>query len=350
MFKNKINVVNKELYRYCDPFIVAEISSNHEQDFEKAKQLIDLAKEANADAVKFQTFEPESLTLNSQKSYFNLSKNSNWRDYNQYSLYSKGATPKAWLKDLYEYSFEKNLVSFSTPFSAKDVEFLEELSNPIYKIASYESNHFELIKEVLRTNKPVFISLGGTNSHDLDELIKVLVKSNNKQIVLLNCVCSYPADEQDSNISKIISIFDDYGFLAGFSDHSNGSKSAVVAASLGAVVFEKHIMLDEGETLDKDFSSNLDDFTKYVNDIKEVNKILGTKNFQILESEKPHTKSRRSIFTTESINKGEPISIKNIAVVRPADGLHPKYFQEIIGRKAKKFIEKHEPLKLEDLE
>lgn len=351
MSNNIVKLQDRNLYRYCNPFIVAEISSNHNQKFENAIELIDIAAEANVDAVKFQTFEPESLTLNSNKKYFQLSRTSNWKNYNQFSLYSKGATPKSWHKELYNHAKSRSITPFSTPFSVKDVEFLEEIDNPIYKIASYESNHFELISEVLKTNKPVFISIGGTDLNDFKLLINCLNKSSNKQIVIMNCVCSYPALPKESNMKKIISLFEDYNLLAGFSDHSLDSSAAIVAASLGAVVFEKHLMLqsDERESLDKDFSSNQKQFQQYVNDIRKVQEILGSSEFKLLESEKINTNSRRSIFSTTKIKKGEQFTKENVAVVRPIGGLHPKYISEIIGKEAKRNIDEHEPLKLEDV-
>jgi N-acetylneuraminate synthase/pseudaminic acid synthase len=350
--KNFIKVNNEKFFS-SKPMIVAEISCNHAGNFLYAKKLILAAKKIGADAVKLQTFTPDTITLNSNKIDFKLDhvKNSSWKKYkNFYSIYKHAQTPYEWHSKLFAYARKLKIIIFSSPFDESSVDFLEKLNCPLYKLASPEITHIPLIKRIAKTKKPIFISTGLARVEDLNLAIRTIEKTSNSQIILMKCNSTYPAPEEESNLLNLLYFKKKYKFLFGLSDHTISDLSAIIATSLGAVVIEKHLKLSGSiVTLDSFFSLDTNKFYDFIKNIKRTGKILGNENYSISKSSIKNLKSRRSIYFSENIKIGEKISKNNIKVVRPGFGLHPKFYNFLIGKKAKRNAAKHTPLSIKYL-
>ncbi len=332
-------------------FIIAEMSANHEQDFAKAKKIIDVAADAGADAIKLQTYTADTITLNCDNEHFIINNTENpdfWHKKTLHSLYQEAYTPWEWHKELQEYAHQKGLVLFSTPFDETAVDFLETLDVPLYKIASYEATHIPLIKKVAQTGKPVIISVGFATQDEVDLAVQTLKENNSGPIILLHCVTAYAREPklEDSNLVTMLHMKQRYGVLTGFSDNNGGIEIPLQAVLMGASVVEKHIVADEkSNSFDADFSVGPQEFTTMVQAIRRAEKISGTVRFgPQSEKEQKNTKYRRSIFVAEPIKEGEVFTHKNIRVVRPSVGLEPKYYEEIIGKQATQHLEKGTPL------
>ena len=317
-------------------FIVAEISGNHSGSIYKALELIEAAKFAGADAVKLQTYTADTITINTNKKDFLLDQDSPWSEFNTlWDLYNKAHTPWDWHETLFKKAHELDLEAFSSPFDETAVDFLESLNVPAYKIASPEINHIPLIKKIAQTKKPVILSTGVSNLKDLDLSISALKGGGLDQIIVLKCNSTYPAPPDEANLRTIPDIQNQYGVLTGLSDHTTGSLSAIASVALGASLIEKHIKLDEhGDSVDSFFSCGARDFRIMVDQIREVESQLGEINYSITESAKQSIKGKRSIYVSNFINEGDEINETNIKIVRPSFGLHPKYFEQCIGKKA----------------
>jgi len=347
--KNQIIIQKKKFHQY-KPMIVGEISCNHNGNINHAKKLIDTAKKSGFDAVKLQTLKPEEITLNSNKKDFQLShvKNKKWSDFkNYYSIYKSAYTPWEWLPKLFRYANKKKIIIFSSPFDENAVDFLEKYNCPIYKIASPEVNHIPLIIRVAKTNKPIFISTGVANIDDISLAIKTIKKYGSSKIVLLKCNSSYPAKEDNMNLLNIKYLSKKFNVSTGLSDHTKSNLSSIIATTLGVTVIEKHITHTKiGDTLDSFFSLNEHEMKKFVSEINSSSKILGKYKYRISKDSMGNIKSKRSIYSSKKIKKGEVFSNNNIKVVRPAYGLHPKYFLKILGKKSKYDIKEATRIKL----
>lgn len=329
------------------PFIVAEVSANHQQSLEKAKQLIDVASKAGANAVKFQTFRPDSLTLNSNNENFILQKESNWSGRSLYDLYSEAATPFEWHEELFNYAKSKNLIPFTSIFAVEDIEFLESLDCSIYKIASYETNDINLVEEVAKLKKPVILSVGGCTEKEVVSSIKILNKYLKDNFVILNCLSAYPAPLNEFSFQRTLRLKNDFKVLTGLSDHSNSTDAALITLALGGLVFEKHIMLEENTdtSLDKDFSSTELEFKNYIDTIKSAYVGLSSGKFEIMNSETVNSHLKRSIYATKDIQVGEVFTKENTKSVRPGNGLHPHRYKELLGSISTRKIEANNPIK-----
>lgn len=336
------------------PFLVAEISSNHNGIFRNAKKLIFIAKKYGADAVKLQTYTPKTMTVNSKKRYFQIS-DGLWKGYNLWNLYKKAHTPYSWHKKLFSYGKKIGIKVFSTPFDEGAVDFLEELNCPFYKVASFEMMDLPLIKKIIATGKPIIISTGMANLNEIEFIYKKTKSLGAKKLALLYCVSNYPSKLSDFNFNNIKIMKKKFDCEIGFSDHSNDFKVASVAVMAGATIIEKHICLSNVNALDSEFSISENSIEKYKNAInnfnllnknkKFVNKLLGKKFFSRNKSENNSKKFRRSIFTIQNIKKGEIFTRKNIKKIRPGYGLSPILFDDILGKKCSKKIKAFEPLK-----
>jgi pseudaminic acid synthase len=335
-----------------DISIVAEISANHQGNINSAFRLIDIAKNSGADAVKFQTYTADTLSLDSLEEDFLLPENSPWSKYiNYYGLYSKSFTPWEWHKELFEYTQNNGMIPFSSPFDESAVDFLESISCSIYKLASPEINHIPLIQRIAKTNKPILISLGTSSESDLDLAISEFRKLSNAKIVIMQCESSYPAKESEANINQLVYLSKKYDTHVGYSDHTVGYKSAVIAAALGAKVIEKHLAEGANENeIDGFFSATKESFPKYCNEIRSTKSILGEKIFRNNGLQLEIVSKQRSIYPTRDIEKSEVVSLDNIKVIRPGLSLEPKYFNSIIGKKTARRLRKGERIKLEDFE
>ncbi len=344
-----INLNNLQRRKY--PFIVAEMSGNHNQNYTKAKKIIDAISKSGADAIKFQTFKPEGMTLNLNKKEFVIrEKNSLWKNSNLFELYKKSSMKWEWQKKLFSYARKRGLIAFSSPFHIEAVNFLEKINCPIYKIASLENTYFQLIEAVIKTKKPLIISTGATDLDEINKIVKFVKKKGCKNFALLKCTSVYPSKRTDLNLDTIPELSKKFKCLVGFSDHTVGTQAAEVAVSLGAKIIEKHVMLDKYQkTVDSDFSMTSSEFNEYVKRIKQVIDIKGKKNVFFTKFEKYARTRKRSIYISEKIEKNQIISEKNIKIIRPGNGLATKFFKTVIGKKINKTLYAGTPLKLKYL-
>jgi len=326
-------------------FIVAEISANHGQSFKRAVALIKKAKEAGADAVKFQCYTPDSLTINCDNKYFRI-KHPKWGGQTLYQLYQKAYTPWDWFKELKKIAEDLGLVFFATAFDKTAVDFLEDLDVPIHKIASFELVDLPLIEYISRTKKPLILSTGMATLKEIEEAVDTAKKAGAKDIILLKCVSSYPARPEEMNLRTIPDMAKRFNLPVGLSDHTIGVATSIAAVCLGAKLVEKHFCLSRKiETPDSFFSLEPKEFKLLVENIRIVEKALGEVHYGLTEEEKRSRVFRRSLFAIKDIEKGEVISEENVKSIRPAYGLPPKYIKKIIGRKAKLKIRYGTPIK-----
>ena len=330
-------------------FLVAELSANHHQSKDIALKTIKAAKESGADAVKLQTYTPECLTLNCNSKYFQI-QGTLWEGKNFYQLYQEAMTPWEWHKDLFEYAKELGIICFSSPFSKEGVDFLEELENPIYKVASFEIVDLELIEYMAKTKKPIILSKGIATKEEIKEALDVC-KKEVKDITLLQCTSSYPAPLNEANLSLIPKMQKDFGVKVGLSDHTLGITASIVAASLGAKVIEKHFILDRKlGGPDSAFSIEPQEFSAMAKAVREVEELLGVESYELSQKSKEGRVFMRSLFAVEDIAKGERIKENQIRSIRPGYGIPPKMKYQVIGKKAKKALKRGEPLSFGDWE
>jgi pseudaminic acid synthase len=334
----KIKIKNFTISKDSKPFIIAEMSGNHGQSLNKAYRIIDAAYKSGANAIKLQTYTPETITMDvKKKEFFITDKKNPWKRNSLHSLYKKAHTPWSWHKNIFDYCKKKKIICFSSPFDNTAVDFLEKFNPPMYKIASFENNHYPLIKRVIETKKPIIISLGMITEKELNNLIKFLKKNKCKKFILLKCTSSYPSNPEDLNIKTIIDIKKKYKCITGLSDHSIGIGAAVCAISLGGTVIEKHFMLSKKEnTVDSAFSSDPKEFELLTKEALNAWKSIGKIKYGSSSDEKKYRKFKRSIYVSKDIKKGEIFTKENLKIVRPGHGLHPKFYFTIMGKKAKK--------------
>jgi len=342
-----MKIGSKTIGKNNHTFIVAELSANHNQKFDLAVKTIKAMKESGADAVKFQTYTSDSLSLDVDDERFGPIKNGQWKGIRPYDLYKKAAMPWEWQSKLKKIAEKIGLLCFSSPFDFKAVDFLETLGMPIYKIASPEITDIPLIKYVASKGKPMIISTGLANIDDIKLALKTCRDAGNDNISLLKCTSQYPAPIEAANLSTLIDMKQRFGVDVGVSDHTFGSIVPVVAVSLGAKIVEKHFILDRKlDGPDSAFSMEPHEFKKMVDDIRLTEKALGKMSYEIKEKDKQR---RRSLFVTEYIKKGELLTDKNFRSVRPGHGLHPKYLYDVLGKKAKSDLKKGTPLKKDSM-
>tara|TARA_S200000501_G_scaffold376620_1_gene432109 strand:- start:520 stop:1551 length:1032 start_codon:yes stop_codon:yes gene_type:complete len=331
----------KKLFK--SPTFIAEISANHNGSLINAKKLIKDAKKYGADYVKLQTYTPNTMTLNSKKKDFVISKGL-WKKTSLWDLYEKAQTPFEWQKKLFDYAAKIKIRCFSTPFDETAVNLLEKLNCPIYKIASFEMNHIPLIEKVAKTRKPMIISTGMANIEEIDLAYETALRYGAKEIILLYCVSNYPARSEDFNLNNINILKKRYNCRVGFSDHSVNNSIAKAALAAGAEIFEKHIALKNIKGADYKFSLKGYEIFKYAKDLKETQLLLGKNTFYRNFSERNYRKYRRSIYTLKSIKKGEKFKKDNITIVRPGFGLQPKYFKKILNKRSPFSIRKFQKI------
>lgn len=332
-------------------FIIAEMSANHCGDIELAKSIIKTAKDVGANAVKIQTYTADTITIDCNNDEFQIKdRNSLWYGDNLYSLYKKAYTPWEWQKDLKVYADEIGMLLFSTPFDYTAVDFLEKINIPLYKISSFEAMDYSLIKYVAKIGKPMIISTGVSSYEEIMEAIKVCKSVGNNDITLLKCTSAYPAKVEDMNlitIKDMIEKFSPLGCKVGLSDHSLSIVPSIVAVAMGAKVIEKHFTLDRSYGgADAQFSLNPEEFSLMVKAVREAEKALGKVDYSINEKNR---KFARSLYVVKEIKKGEKFSKENIRSIRPANGLHPKYYDEILGKVASRDLSFGKALSLNDV-
>lgn len=320
-------------------FVIAEMSGNHGGCLERALEIVRAAKRAGADAVKLQTYTADTITLKSDGEDFRIPSGP-WAGHaTLWDLYDKAHTPWEWHARIFEEARNLGLEVFSSPFDESAVEFLEQLGAVAYKIASPEITHIPLLECVAKTGKPVIFSTGVANLADIELALETLRSAGAKDIVMLKCTTAYPAPAEESNLRTIPDMMARFGVLAGLSDHTMGTAAAVAAVALGASMIEKHFTLDDSEeTVDSFFSSGEQEFLRLMNDIRLVEKALGTVSYDIAPSARSSLRGRRSLYAAAEIKEGEILTRDNIKSVRPSFGLHPKYYRELLGRRASRAL------------
>ena len=330
---NKIvNLNGTKVGKGYSPYLIAEVSANHNGNFENARKLIKLAKESGAHAVKLQTYRADTITLNSNNNDFKINEGP-WSGQTLYELYDKAHTPWEWHEPLFAYANELEIDIFSSPFDETAVELLEKLKVPFYKIASFEAVDIPLIECVALTNKPVIISTGMANKDEIGEAVEVLRQKGSGDIILLHCISAYPAPSDEYNLSTLQDLSSSFNLPVGLSDHTVNNIAAITSVAFGACVIEKHFTLDKnGGGPDDFFSMEPRDLKVLSEDLDKTWRAIGTVNYGLSSSESGNIKFRKSIYFTQDIKRGEKITKDHIKCVRPGYGLKPKYFNTLLGR------------------
>jgi pseudaminic acid synthase len=326
-------------------YIVAEMSANHNQDLDQAIGIIEAAKEAGADAVKLQTYTPDTLTIDCDNEYFRIGKGTIWEGRNLYDLYGEAYTPWEWQPRLKEIANGLGLDLFSTPFDHTAVDFLEEMGVPAYKIASFEVVDLPLIRRVAQTGKPIIMSTGMATLAEIEEAVQAAREAGATQIALLKCTSAYPAPPEEMNLRTIPHLAEAFGVPVGLSDHTLGVAVPVAAVALGACIVEKHFTLSRDVPgPDSAFSLEPHEFKEMVDAVRVVEKALGRVHYGMTEREISSRVFRRSLFVVEDVKAGEVFSTENVRPIRPGFGLHTRYLDKVIGRRASRDIARGTPL------
>lgn len=341
---------NFEISNQSQVFIIAELSANHNGSLEVAIETIKAAKRAGADAIKLQTYTPDTMTIDCDNEYFQIDQGTLWDGKTLYNLYKEAYTPWEWHEQLFKTAEEEGLICFSSPFDFSSVDLLESLSAPAYKIASFEIRDVALIEYIASKGKPIIISTGIADLEDIELAVNTCRKAGNNDIVLLKCTSSYPAPLELANLNTIPDIKTRFNVEVGFSDHTYGSLAPVVATSLGARIIEKHFIIDRSiGGPDADFSLDEKEFTQMVKDVRDAEKLLGEINYNLSNKVKKNLKFARSLFVVKNVNEGELVTSENVKSIRPGYGLHPKYLDQVIGKTFNKEIQRGSPLSLDEL-
>ncbi len=341
--EKKISVGKKEICSEGKTFIVAEMSANHNMDFNRAKEIVKAAAEAGADAIKIQTYTPDTITIESDKPAFRTK--GIWEGRTLYELYGKAYTPWEWQADLQKYAYECGIEFFSSPFDLTAIDFLEDLNVPAYKVASFEINDIPFIRKIARTGKPIIISTGIAYLEDVDLALRTCLEEGNDKVILLKCISSYPAPYENMNLKVIPNMAETFDCICGLSDHSMGTEIAVAAVAMGAKVIEKHFTLnraDGGE--DAQFSMEPQEFRSMVDQIRNVEKALGKPTYLLNKEQMESRIYSRSLFAVKDIKKGDEFDEDNVKSIRPGIGMHTKYWEDVLGKKARTDIEKGTPM------
>jgi N-acetylneuraminate synthase len=342
-----MKIDGREIAKDQPPYIIAEMSGNHKGDIKRAFEIIAKAKAAGADAVKLQTYTPDTITIDHAGKGFVL-KGGLWAGKSLYELYSEAMTPWDWHEDLFKYAYEQEITIFSSPFDRSAVDLLEKLNAPAYKIASFEIIDIPLIKYVAQTKKPLIISTGLANEDEIAEAVEAV---GDTPLVLLHCVSGYPSPCADMNLATMADMAKKFGVTTGLSDHSLGLSVPVAATALGACVIEKHMTLSRADGgVDSDFSLEASEFAEMVTACHDAFAAIGRVNYDVKESEAGGRDYRRSLYVVADIRVGEKLSPDNVRSIRPGFGMLPKYYPEVLGRIANKNLKKGDALSWDMLE
>ena len=329
------------------PYIIAELSANHNGSIENAKKLIKQANECGASAIKLQTYTAESMTIDCDNKEFRIT-DGLWKGYNLFQLYKEAATPYAWHEELFRYANEIGITIFSTPFDENAVDFLNELNVPAFKIASFEILDLPLIKYVASKGKPLLISTGMANVKEISDAVHVAKDAGCQDILLFHCISSYPTATKDANLRMVSYLRKRFDLEVGLSDHTLNNNAAIASLALGATAFEKHFLLSRSHKgPDSDFSIEPNELKNLVNSTKECWEALSQNNFERTNSEKKNLVFRRSLYFVKDIKAGEKINKENTRKIRPGYGLSPKYYEEIMNKEVIRDISKGEPVRWE---
>lgn len=332
---NSIKIWNFTIDDHSSTFIIAELSANHGWSIENAKEIIKIAAESWANAVKLQTYTADTMTIDCDLPDFQINSGTAWDGKNLYQLYGEAYTPWEWHKELKDYANSLWLELFSTPFDETAVDFLESIDVPCHKIASFENNDIPLIKKVARTGKPIIISTGMATYEDIQLALDTIRWEWNNQIILLKCTSSYPAPYEEINLKTIESFRDDFGVIPGLSDHTLGIEIPIASVVMWAKVIEKHFCLSRDiPTADSHFSLEPSELSQMIQSVRNVEKAIWKVFYDISNVEKSSLQFKRSIYVTNDIKKWEIFTAENIRIIRPWYWLQPKYYEDIIGKVA----------------
>lgn len=340
--------INKRLIdKYSSTYIIAELSANHNHVFERAVKLIELAKQSGADAIKLQTYTPDTITIDSQKDPFQI-QDTIWSGRNLYDLYNEAYTPWEWQPKLKEIADEIGIDLFSTPFDFTAVDFLEDMDVPAYKIASFELVDIPLIRRVAQTGKPVIMSTGMATLAEIDEAVRAAREAGCEQLALLKCTSAYPAPPEEANLRTIPHLAEAFNVVAGLSDHTLGIQVPVAAVALGARIVEKHFTFARSDGgPDSAFSLEPNEFKKMVEAVRITEVALGSVHYGITEKDAKSRMLRRSLFVVEDVKAGDEFTSENVRSIRPGYGLHTRYLDDVMGRTASQDIDRGTPLSWE---
>lgn len=327
-------------------YVVAEMSANHNQSYDEAVNIIEAAAAAGADAVKLQTYTPDTLTIDCDREYFRIGEGTLWQGQNLYQLYGQAYTPWDWQPKLKKVADRLGLDLFSTPFDATAVDFLEKMDVPAHKIASFEIVDLPLIRRIAQTGKPIIMSTGMATLAEIDEAVAAIRAAGNDQLALLKCTSAYPARPEDMNLRTIKHLSRTFNVPTGLSDHTLGIAVTVTAVALGACIVEKHFTLDRSKAgPDSQFSLEPDEFKAMVSAVHTAEKAIGGVHYGVSDQESNSRVFRRSLFAVQDIQAGERFTTENVQSIRPGHGLHTRYLEEILGRCAATDIQRGTPLK-----
>lgn len=348
---NQINLGQFSIGKNSKPFIIAEMSGNHNQSLERALEIVEAAAKSGAHALKIQTYTADTLTLNVESDDFLIKDDESlWKGRKLHDLYNEAYTPWEWHEPIFNRAKELGMLAFSTPFDDSAVDFLETLDVPLYKIASFENTDLPLIKKVAATGKPMIVSTGMANAAELDELVRTAKENGCKDLILLKCTSTYPATPENTNIATIPHMRELFDVQVGLSDHTMGTGVAVAAVALGATVIEKHFTLSRADGgVDAAFSMEPAEMKALVEETERAWQAIGKVTYGPTEKEKASLKFRRSIYVAKDIQAGESFTEENIRIVRPGYGLEPKYYPNLIGKVAKKSYTMGTPITFDDL-
>jgi pseudaminic acid synthase len=326
-------------------FIIAELSANHLQDFDLAVRTIKAMKESGADAVKLQTYTPDTITIDCENEYFQIKQGTLWDGKTLYQLYQEAYTPWEWQPELKKLAEDLGLICFSSPFDKTAVDFLEKMNVPAYKVASFEITDIALIEYIASKGKPIIISTGIATLADIEEAINACKRMGNNQIALLKCTSEYPTPLEDVNLKTIPDMVERFGTVVGLSDHTLGISVPIAAVALGSKILEKHFILDRKlGGPDSAFSLEPEEFRAMAKSVRESEKALGDVSYELTEKIKQSREFSRSLFVVEDMDAGEIFTEINIKSIRPGFGLPPKHLGEILGKKANEDIKRGTPL------
>ena len=345
-----IKIKDRQIGENHPPYIIAELSANHNGSLERALKTIKMAKSMGADAVKFQTYTPDTLTIDSDKEDFRI-KGGLWDGFTLYDLYKSAFTPFEWHEEMFNYAQSVGITCFSTAFDESAVDLLEDLNTPAYKVASFEIIDIPLIQYIASTKKPMIISTGMANKEEIQEAVDVARENGNNELILLHCISGYPTPVEQCNLMTIPDMKNCFGLPVGLSDHTLGIEVSIASIALGASVIEKHVTLNASDKgPDSEFSIEPDQLNSLCIKCKSAWEALGSAGYERKPVEKDNIKFRRSIYVVRDIDSGEALTNENIRRIRPGYGLPPKYFNELIGKRVKSRVEKGTPLDWDMLE
>lgn len=340
----EIEIEGRKIGPNHPPYIIAEISANHNGDINKALRLIEIARESGADAVKMQTYTADTMTLNVDKENFKI-KGGLWDGYTLYDLYKQAHTPWDWHQKMFDHAKNVGITLFSSPFDETAIDFLEGLNTPAYKVASFEATDIPLIEYMASKNKPMIMSTGMANLDEIAESVEAINKIGNKELILLHCVSAYPAFAKNYNLKTIADLGSKFNVITGLSDHTLGTATSVASVALGACVIEKHFIesrSDKGP--DSDFSLEPHELKTLCDETKIAWEAIGEINYKRKGQEESNAVFRRSIYFSKDIQEGDIITKDNIRRIRPGFGLAPKYFNELMGKKVTRSMECGDPV------